>query len=138
MAKLALDDGTEVVLGPPKPRGYGAKDSRRYVVSVAGTAIGTVESWRSESWRKHGRIRTSLIGRPKYWASERPGARYVHRHDYTRLRAIESLVAAWRKDQDEPHPDCEGPANDHGHHGGDPDCTCRELKAADGRARRSA
>jgi len=76
-------------------QGYGGwrADQRRYLVFLDGAYIGVVESVRTESWRKSGRIRTSLIGRPKEWWAT-AGATAVTRTARTRQTAIDALVEA--------------------------------------------
>lgn len=49
------------------------KSGARYDVRVGEKAIGSIHSYRTESWRKAGRIRTSLIGRPLVWSGDVTG-----------------------------------------------------------------
>jgi hypothetical protein len=42
-------------------------DATAYEVRLDGKKVGTVVSRREESWRKSGRVRTSLRGRPRLW-----------------------------------------------------------------------
>lgn len=118
MAIVELRDGTpvEVRKSAEQPRRElfnprlvdgGRQDFVRWDVRWDGKVIGTVESWRSASWRKSGRIRTSLRGHTKYWKEElavavlrengcewdRNGSRYL----YTRRAAIERLVERYRE-----------------------------------------
>jgi hypothetical protein len=96
---IQLEDGTVVDLGPAQVVEYGGgDDARRYSVTlrVNGEEIGTVESYRSNSWREHHGIRTSIRGRPKRWSGTLPAARSVGRHYWTRRAALEALVEAER------------------------------------------
>ena len=68
------------------------RDERRYRVFLGGEFIGIVESIRTESWRKSGRIRTSLIGHPKEWWARTKDGRSVTRTAYSRQAAVDALV----------------------------------------------
>ena len=80
-------------------------DCRAYDVYVDDTKVGTVESKRTESWRKSGRIRTSMRGRPKTWDAKpthdwRPDG---HRQfmpvssGESRTEAVVGLVTRWKE-----------------------------------------
>lgn len=58
-----------------------------------GTVIGTVRNHSFESWRKAGRIRTSLIGYAFEWRYEHTGDLGRPRSAHTRRDAVGSLLA---------------------------------------------
>lgn len=72
-----------------------------YDCLVDGKKIGRIYKVVHESWRKVGRIRTSLIGYERGWTYE-----FKHRTPYggfcvrTRQAAIERLVEDWKRDQE--------------------------------------
>jgi hypothetical protein len=59
----------------PEP---GPGDTIRYDVLVDGETIGHVERCQTESWRKSGRMRTSLQGRPTHWEAKLTGSHVKH------------------------------------------------------------
>ena len=68
-----------------------------YEVLRANRVIGYVGLKRRENWRKHGRIRTSLIGLSRDWwsgSAANPGSRsqFYTEYSYSRTRATEILL----------------------------------------------
>ena len=76
-----------------------AGDCYSYKVYLGGVLIGWVESYRTESWRKVGRLRTTMIGRPKSWRAslnqqgDFPKSLTTTAH--TRRVAVQRLVDAY-------------------------------------------
>lgn len=63
----------------------------RLLTADAGpVGVGYVEKRRTETWRKVGRIRTSLIGRPVHWEA------FTHRHQRVGYRFGSMAQAALR------------------------------------------
>lgn len=83
---------------------------KAYRVFVDGKEVGLVETRRTTTYRKEGRLRGSAIGHPRHWTATTtdwlPEGRQTtwqglrtnigYRHD-TRIQAIAELVGAWLK-----------------------------------------
>lgn len=74
---------------------YGHPDDRRYDVLIGGVSIGSVESRRSASYRKAGRLRAGLVGYPKTWYGF-IGGRRVCDWATTRTDAVDAVLKAAR------------------------------------------
>lgn len=76
------------------------RNPTRYEVLVDGALIGRVESRSSESWRKSGRIRTSMIGYAREWRGYLVGTP-SYREDVlafsSRGSCIDRLVERWEE-----------------------------------------
>lgn len=68
-------------------------DVRSYDVYLGAELIGRVESHRTSSWRKHGRIRVGKIGDPKHWTATDTRRQSVGWRFNTRQDAVRALVA---------------------------------------------
>lgn len=81
-----------------------------YLVFVDGTCIGKVQSGRTTSYRKHGRIITGVVGHPRHWEAITEGwfpegetigrwtrSTRIGYHYDSRAVAIANLVEAWLK-----------------------------------------
>lgn len=88
---VRLPDGP-ITVTREEPRSYDGEESRRYLVRHYGIIAGWVWSRRVTVWRKHGRIRTSVRGRPTewYWSANRWGVSLVGYR--TRAEAIKRLL----------------------------------------------
>lgn len=76
---------------------YAHAGESTYQVFRANKSLGFVGLRRRESWRKHGRLRTSLIGLTRDWWSGSVSDPYSRDHTYSdynssRLRATELLL----------------------------------------------
>lgn len=72
------------------------REARAYEVHLDGVVIGTVRNGSRESWRKSGRIRTSLIGYPAHWEFEAKCTIDMRRHQRStksRAEAVDRLIA---------------------------------------------
>lgn len=76
---------------PRRCHGDSRPDSR-YEVVVNNLLIGHVQVGSEESWQKHGRIRTHLIGRPTFWTANDLKGERVGYHFMSRQHAAEALL----------------------------------------------
>jgi hypothetical protein len=86
----------------------GRREETTYLVLQNGQEVGYVGLKRRESWRKAGRIRTSLIGMRKDWWSGKDATGWNTYSDYaySRTRATEALL---EHVYDLSHPEVEEP-----------------------------
>ena len=90
-----------IVLHKAEPEVY---EETRYIVNRDDVQLGIVCSIRSNSWRMHGRLRTSLRGRPKRWHVYQHGRYHLHpvtRCAYTRGEAVRLLIERVDEKEDE-------------------------------------